>query len=264
MSLEGFSILTMLSLISSVIELLSYVHDGNNNLTKMPWGNRTTKIRSRLDAILNILRPKQVTKFDTSRSIRHESPRIIINKGIVLVSQVWSHLLERKLRSRGYCGGHETPSAFIIPFQLIKQATTTMTASWSALLIFTSGFGLLCTTLLQALAIEGYPLEQLGTYVCFAVVLWCWLVKGKQRTISTNTSFSIDLLLVHHTQANDPRAEASGRFYSIISSKARVYVATIPFRGHWRRRCGSFATFRAGSSCPLFSSASCSATSIWA
>jgi hypothetical protein len=70
-----------------------------------------------------------------------------------------------------------------------KKATTTMTASQSALLIFTSGFGLLCTTLLQAWAIEGYPLEQLGAYVGFAAVLLCWLANGMQRTILNKPSF---------------------------------------------------------------------------
>jgi hypothetical protein len=90
-----FFLLTML-LISSVIELLSNVHDGNN-LTKMPHGKGTTKIRSWIDASLNILCPIQVTSqirhltISTS-STRHESP-CIINDGIVLVSHAWSQLL---------------------------------------------------------------------------------------------------------------------------------------------------------------------------
>jgi hypothetical protein len=49
-----------------------------------------------------------------------------------------------------------------------RATSQTMTASWSAFLIFTSGFGLLSTTLLQAFAIEGYPLEQLGTFAVLA------------------------------------------------------------------------------------------------
>lgn len=104
--------------------------------------------------------------------------------------------------------------------------------NYSAFLIATAGIGLLVTTLLQASAIEGYPLEQLGEYLSRI------LIGRTFRLVSNRFPFT--------RKGCAQKAEVSGHCYPITLLKEKEFVDMILSKGLWLRHCDFSVTYQVG------------------